>query len=662
MPKTTIFTSLQGKICILLITLAIIPALFIGLVANNRANMLLDTSIRNSHADKVTRIADRIDQYLQDGKTTVTTLSKVASVSEMGSDAQSSILKSFYDGSGMFELVFCTNAQGTIVNSWPKSDFGGKSDFSDRQWYKDVRDSQKTIISDTYLSAFTQQATAPIVAPLFDASGQIIGYIGGNIKLDNVTALAKELNFGDTGKSIVLDKKNFYLTDSRDDQAGKQHLPFDDQNILQLIQTQKTTATYLDDNLAAFAPIGQSNWSVLSFQNKSETMSSADDLQKLIIIVIIIASSIVGLIGYFAIRKLSRPIASVAAIASQIAAGQIVSTKIAYAGRDEIRLLINSFSIMSENLQKLISRTSQAINSVTTSSKHLASSSQQSALASEQIALSANEVATGSEKQMQTVTEAVTLVQAITATLQQIIFITNTVVESSNETAQSALKGKTEIVSAVDQMKNIKETVEHLAQVVAKLGEQSGTIGQIIDTISTIAKQTNLLALNAAIEAARAGEQGHGFAVVAAEVKTLAEQSSLAAKEITELITTMQTDSNAAVTAMSEGIKQVQVGSEVVNSAGETFKTIVTLINGTTTKITNVAGDIQLMSQSNEQITTCIKGIEEISKQNSSHMQSISAATQEQSAALEDIASSSQSLQNMMGQVQATINEFTIIP
>ncbi|MDR3590740.1 MAG: methyl-accepting chemotaxis protein, partial [Negativicutes bacterium] len=213
---------------------------------------------------------------------------------------------------------------------------------------------------------------------------------------------------------------------------------------------------------------------------------------------------------------------------------------------------------------------------------------------------------------------------------------------------------------AITQMSQNEDTVTSSDPVVSKLGERSIVFCRIEDSIAGIAGQTNLLALNAAIEAARAGEQGRGFAVVAEEVRKLAEQSQDAAKQIASLIGEIQKDTDSAVVAMTEGTKEVRVGSEVVQDAGKTFQDIFAAFNQVTGQIREISGSIEELAGGSQQIVSSVREIDSISKEAASQAQTVSAATEEQSATMEEIAASSQSLARMAEELTQAVSRFKI--
>ena len=195
---------------------------------------------------------------------------------------------------------------------------------------------------------------------------------------------------------------------------------------------------------------------------------------------------------------------------------------------------------------------------------------------------------------------------------------------------------------------------------VAELGDRSKAIGQIVATISGIAGQTNLLALNAAIEAARAGEQGRGFAVVAEEVRKLAEQSQEATKQISALIGAIQSDTEQAVTAMDNGTREVKLGTEVVNAAGQAFQEIVGLVGQVSDQIKEVSATIEQMAIGSQQIVGSVNQIDLLAKEAAAQAQTVSAATEEQSASMEEIASSSQSLAQLAMELRDAVGKFHV--
>ncbi len=654
------FSSLLSKMTAIFVLLTILPAMVIGIVANHKANTLLDHSVQNTQAGKAMMVAGRLDQYLQDGRASIAALAQNPFVFQLGSQEQTAVMKSFYDGNGMFELIFCVNTQGIIQNSWPPTNFGGKTNFTDRQWFKDVTGAKQPIMSDTYVSAFTKQATAPIVAPIIDANGQVLGYIGGNLKLDNVTALAKQLNEGETGKAVVLDKKLFYITDSRDDEKAKNHELLSDQQLMAIIQTQAAAVTTLDKTLVSYVPIGDTGWSVLKLQHTDETMQNANDLRNLILAVIGGSALLLGLIGFYYVRRICKPVTAITGIAEEIAQGRLMKTAVVYDGEDELRRLIVAFDTMTENLGSLLQQTSHSASLVASSTELLSANAEQSAQASNQIAVAINGVAEGSERQMNSVEHTVAVVTQMTRELNQMVSHIQAVTHTFQQTTQAAKTGNDEMIAAVEQMKKVEATVENLAQVIQQLGEQSQTIEQIISTIAGIADQTNLLALNAAIEAARAGEQGRGFAVVAEEVRKLAEQSGQSAQQIDELIRAIQRDTQQAIIAMGQGSEQVKIGSTRVESTGQAFEQIVRLIESASREVMQVSDAMRVIEAKDQEIVTAIQQIEHISKENGLHTQAVSAATEEQTAAMQEIVFSSKQLEATVEELGHIVSRFKL--
>lgn len=229
----------------------------------------------------------------------------------------------------------------------------------------------------------------------------------------------------------------------------------------------------------------------------------------------------------------------------------------------------------------------------------------------------------------------------------------------ASEAHDRAASGSKAIVGSVESIQGAASTVRESAAIVDKLGENSQEIGKIVETISNIADQTNLLALNAAIEAARAGEHGRGFAVVADEVRKLAEESAQAAAQITGLIQTIQKDTSAAVDSMQQGSQAVAEGASSVEGLKEVFDEIRVFVDGVSREAQAMAEEIKSVNQQAGAISSQVQQVEAQGRTVSSEMENVSAATEEQSASAAEIASASGSLSQLAQDLQNSLAKFS---
>lgn len=391
-----------------------------------------------------------------------------------------------------------------------------------------------------------------------------------------------------------------------------------------------------------------------------ETTAKVKDIINLVLVLGIIAILTGLIIAYYMGRIISNPVTAIAASAEKIASGDLTTEDIKVKNKDEIGELANSFNQMSRNLREMIHQVGSNAEQVAASAEELTASAEQTSQATEQIVHTMQEVAVGVDNQVKSVEETSRTVNEMAAGIQQVANNAQNVSCSAIEVSEKASQGGQTIQSAVQQMNSINVSFSGMSEMVKGLGVRSSEIGNIIEVITGIADQTNLLALNAAIEAARAGEHGRGFAVVADEVRRLAEQSSQSSQQISVLIATIQDETKKAVQSMDVAANEVLSGIGVVNKAGQSFEEIESSINEVTTQIQEVSSAVQQMAAGSEQIVQTMKFIAEISETASSGAQGVSAATEEQLASMEEIASSANALSTMAEELQMLIGRFKI--
>ena len=325
---------------------------------------------------------------------------------------------------------------------------------------------------------------------------------------------------------------------------------------------------------------------------------------------------------------------------------------------DEFREMERALEHMRQRLATLFAQSKQSSEKVTNSASMLTQTSMQSAQASSQIASSVSQAASLVDEQQEAVESSLHSMEKVADAMESVRTQTDRTAENSGHARDNAVSGSKAIGASTRQMEKVRDSVQSSAEFVNILGDRSDEIGKIVDTIATIAEQTNLLALNAAIEAARAGEQGKGFAVVAENVRKLAEQSQEAAKQIAEMIQTIQSDTQDAVQAMQGGRTQVEAGAEQMRRLQDVFGSIEQLVVATASQAGAIAEAVAGAAGDMSDATAEGRRVQEHSSRVADEMQSVSAAAEEQSAAAEEVAAASESLTKLAGELNEAVKAF----
>lgn len=325
---------------------------------------------------------------------------------------------------------------------------------------------------------------------------------------------------------------------------------------------------------------------------------------------------------------------------------------------DEFGQMAMRFDEMLGKVRAMTKEIQKSANIVTTSSATLSSTAEQSARATQSVAESISNVAGAAQEQMHSLAETKQQVDTFTNGIEQTTDLVGKVTDAIKRTNARAEQGGKTVAKTVERMIGLADTVDATSKAVAKLGDRSKEIGNIVEVIAGISAQTNLLALNAAIEAARAGEHGRGFAVVAEEVRKLAEGSQQATQQIASVIDTIQKETEQAVTAMEGGRTEAEQGREDVKRTGEGFAEIQGMIQNVQKSADSMLDTMRNLNASSVKIANVTAKIHDSAAKVAQEAENVSAATEEQAAGMEEISASSRGLSDMARELNGAASRF----
>ncbi|MCM3714179.1 methyl-accepting chemotaxis protein [Halalkalibacter oceani] len=392
----------------------------------------------------------------------------------------------------------------------------------------------------------------------------------------------------------------------------------------------------------------------------NEINSKGSQLQMTTIWISIAVTVLSIMSGLLIASMIVRPINVLLGRVNIIASGDLTGEEIPVKKKDEIGQLTMAFNSMRDNLRDLLSKTTNMSEQVAATAEQLSASSQETSAATNQIAVTIQEVSSASEQTLQRSQESTQSALKVNEGVEMITEATTGVSTLAEEASREAKEGEASISRAVSQISTIRETVSQSADFIQQLGERSHEIGNILELITSISEQTNLLALNAAIEAARAGEHGKGFAVVADEVRKLAEESRASAEKISTMILLIQEDTERAVEEMNRGTEEVEVGTKVVHEVGESFTRISDAVERVSKEMSHVTTATEQISLHTNRLNEALSEMEAASEQNADASQGVAASTEEQLASMEEIASSAEALNHLSTELQEEVSKFKI--
>ncbi|KPV55558.1 chemotaxis protein [Paenibacillus sp. A3] len=663
--KDKVFFTIKNKLIFTFVVILLVPTVLLSYVSYQTARQNVDSQMVSSSKEAVKLIDALLNDFFESKKQQVDALSRTVDLSAVKAADNSNIgvqdsvrrqLLMYREIEKDADMVFVGTKNGLYMDSADVTKMAADYDPRERAWFKQaVENKGKIIITSPYISS----ATGNLVFTVAKETADGRGVAAMSISTKKLAEITRTVSIGKEGYVFISDMDRKYVYHPTGE-IGSQ-MP-EDEMTSNLYKTDTGYFQYKMDGALkkmVFSTNASSGWKIAGTMYESEVAEAASPILKSTLIVLLLSTLIGSLMVAAIIFSILKPLRKINEASLLISEGDLTK-QIEIARADELGTLSSNFNKMASSLRALIYKVNDNAMQLAASAEQLSASSEQITEAGKQVAQAVQEIANGSAQQVVQIGETNREMNDMASQLQAISHNTDTVSDSAQHTQETAQDGTEAIRTVIDQMNAIGQKVKTLSDDVTGLGDRSKQIVSFTTVIAEIASQTNLLALNASIEAARAGEHGKGFAVVAAEIKKLAEQSGASAKQISQLITAIQKDTDMTAANMETVTHEVEQGMLKADMAGRSFEQILSSLDSVAVQIAQVSQATQGMAANSENVLNAVDAVSHISEDTAACIEQVAASTEEQLASMEEIASSSALLSKMAEELQETVAKFKV--
>jgi len=672
--------SISTKVAFALFIAIIIVFSITGFLINSYTKSILVQSVEENVSTKSDAIADQVNNMFAEKGTIVRQIATNQEILKYLNTAESrdeATTNSYYDGvlKSLDEIV---KIDDTIAMAWIASDksnflVGSNNVVSDpnfdiksRPWYEHASVEDDIYFTEPYMDEVFGKMILSAMKPIKEG-GNTVGIVAIDIFLDELPQLMQSYKMGKDGYSFLLSNDGTILYHPNSElilEQKLQSLSGEIGNVGQkMVEGEKgLRLTEVNDRLEyiGYSPVSTTNWSVGTSITQEEALSSLNTFTFMMILFFSIACFILIVLVFFLLKHMLRGIPHVTNVMEQLALGNLSQEELKSKSKDEIGKLVTSTNQLNQNLRDIVSQINVVSESVSSQSEELTQSANEVKTGSEQVASTMQELAAGSETQANSASDLSSGMNSFADKVQE-ANENGYRIEANSKVVLNMTKDGSELMkNSIVQMEKVDSIVRDSVNKVHGLDKQSQEISNLVTVIKDVSDQTNLLALNAAIEAARAGEHGKGFAVVADEVRKLAEQVSDSVTNITDIVGNIQKEAGLVSESLQGGYKEVEQGKAQIVSTGETFRKISDAVTEMVDSITTIAENLVEITANAQQMNGAIQEIASVSEESAAGVEQTSASSQQISSIMEEVAGSSVQLAELAGELNELVRHFKL--